>query len=221
MQAGERAGKAPLSRYGEKQDKGKAFLPPTPLRLFWSFFTIGAFTFGGGYAMLPLIRKSIVERSGWMEDEEFVDAIAVAQSSPGPIAVNIAALTGYKLSGLSGALLSVAGAALPSFITILVVASIFLGVQHNPYVRAAMAGMRPAVVALMAAAVFDVGKTAIKSRFGGALALLALLALIGFNVHPVFVIIAAATAGVAACRLEVVKAENGAAQEEKKNKETR
>lgn len=150
--------------------------------------------------MLPLIRRSIVERSRWMEDEEFVDAIAVAQSSPGPIAVNIAALTGYKLSGLPGALLSVLGAALPSFITILVVASIFLGVQHNPYVRAAMTGMRPAVVALMAAAVLDVGKTAIKNRFGAILALAALVALIGLDVHPVFVVIAAAATGLVATR---------------------
>lgn len=200
----------------EKGVKPEKMLPPTPLRLFWTFFAIGAFTFGGGYAMIPLIRKSIVERARWMEDEEFVDAIAIAQSSPGPIAVNIATLTGYKLSGLGGALFSVVGATLPSFITILVVASIFLGVQHNFYVRAAMAGMRPAVIALMAAAVLDVGKAAIKSRFSIVLGLLALVALTVFNVHPVLVIVAAAAAGVAASRLGLVQVANGAEQKEQK-----
>ncbi|HHY91929.1 MAG TPA: chromate transporter [Firmicutes bacterium] len=192
--------------------KHPAPVPPSPLRLFWSFFVIGAFTFGGGYAMLPLIRKSIVEKSRWMEDEEFVDAIAIAQSAPGPIAVNIAVLTGYKLSGLAGAVFAVLGAALPSFITILIIAAIFLGVQHNPYVRAAMAGMRPAIVALMAAAVFDVGRTAIKNRFSTAVALAALVALLGLDVHPVLVIAAAAAVGLLANRLGWVYTENGSAK---------
>lgn len=209
-----------LTRTSQTKQDTEEMLSPTPLRLFWTFLAIGAFTFGGGYAMIPLIKKSIVERTRWMEEEEFVDAIAIAQSSPGPIAVNIATLTGYKLSGLGGALFSVVGATLPSFITILVVASIFLGVQHNSYVRAAMAGMRPAVIALMAAAVLDVGKTAIKSRFSTVLGLLALVALTVFNVHPVLVIVAAAAAGVAASRLGLAQVPNGADQKEQ-NKETR
>lgn len=170
---------------------------PTPGRLFWAFLSIGAFTFGGGYAMLPLIQKSLVEKSKWLQDEEFVDAIAVAQSSPGPIAVNIAVITGYKLKGLPGALASVLGATLPSFVILLVIATFFLGVQDNRFVRGALTGMRPAIVALMASAVYDVGKKTIRTRQAAVLSLMALLLLTVFKLHPVVVIIAAASAGLA------------------------
>ena len=170
---------------------------PTPGRLFWAFLSIGAFTFGGGYAMLPLIQKSLVQKSKWLKDEEFVDAIAVAQSSPGPIAVNIATITGYKLKGLSGALSSVLGAILPSFVILLIIATFFLGVQDNRFVRGALTGMRPAIVALMASAVYDVGKKTIRSWQAAALSLIALVLLTVFKLHPVIVIVVAASAGLA------------------------
>ncbi|NLG87279.1 MAG: chromate transporter [Firmicutes bacterium] len=174
-----------------------SLVPPTPARLFWSFLSIGAFTFGGGYAMLPLIQKSLVEKSKWLKDEEFVDAIAVAQSSPGPIAVNIAVMTGYKLKGLPGALASVLGAVLPSFTILLIIATFFLGVQDNRFVRGALTGMRPAIVALMASAVYDVGKKTIRSRQAAILSIIALLLLTVLQLHPVIVIIIAASAGLA------------------------
>ena len=136
---------------------------PTPSGLFWSFLSIGAFTFGGGYAMLPLIRKSLVEKSSWLQDDEFVDTIAVAQSAPGPIAVNMAVICGYKLGAIKGALAAVLGATLPSFVILIVVAAFFLGAQDNPFVRAAFTGMRPAIVALMISAVYDIGKSTIKA----------------------------------------------------------
>lgn len=145
--------------------------------------------------MIPLIRKAIVERCQWMDDREFIDTIAVAQSAPGPIAVNMAAMTGYKLAGFPGAVASVIAAALPSFISILIVASIFLGVQHNPIVRAAMSGMRPAIVALMAAAVLDVGKTAIASKAALVLAAVAFVGLVAVHMHPIAVIVLAGAAG--------------------------
>lgn len=169
--------------------------PASPLRLFKVFLPIGAFTFGGGYAMIPLIRKAIVERCRWMDDREFIDTIAIAQSAPGPIAVNMAAMTGYKLAGFGGAIASVVAAALPSFVSILIVASIFLGVQHNPMVRAAMSGMRPAIVALMAAAVFDVGKAAIASKAALMLAVATFIGLIVAHIHPIAVIVLAGAAG--------------------------
>jgi chromate transporter len=173
-----------------------SYVAPTPGRLFWSFLSIGAFTFGGGYAMLPLIRKSLVAKSKWLRDEEFVDAIAIAQSSPGPIAVNIAVITGYKLSGLQGTLAAVLGATLPSFFILLIVATFFLGIQENRFVRAALTGMRPAIVALMASAVYDVGKNTIKNWRGALLSIAALVLLIPVQLHPVFVIIAAAITGL-------------------------
>ncbi|HHY97666.1 MAG TPA: chromate transporter [Firmicutes bacterium] len=167
----------------------------TPLMLFTAFLPIGAFTFGGGYAMIPLIKKSIVDRYHWMEERDFIDSIAIAQSAPGPIAINMAALTGRRLAGIPGAIASVIAAALPSFISILIIAAVFLGIQHNPFVRAAMKGMRPAIVALMAAAVFDVGKAAIATAAGVGLAAIAFAGLTLLHMHPIVVIILAATAG--------------------------
>lgn len=183
----------------DRNSKTNDVLPhitPTPGRLFWSFLSIGAFTFGGGYAMLPLIRKSLVEKSRWLKDEEFVDAIAVAQSAPGPIAVNIAVITGYKLSGLKGTLAAVLGAILPSFVILIIVATFFLGIQNNRFVRAALTGMRPAIVALMASAVYDIGKNTIKSGQAAVLSIAALVLLLIVKLHPVLVIIAAAIVGL-------------------------
>ena len=134
--------------------------------------------------MLPLIRKSLVEKSRWLKDEEFVDAIAVAQSAPGPIAVNIAVITGYKLSGLKGTLAAVLGAILPSFVILIIVATFFLGIQNNRFVRAALTGMRPAIVALMASAVYDIGKNTIKSGQAAVLSIAALVLLLIVKLHP-------------------------------------
>lgn len=181
---------------------------PTPGGLFWSFLSIGAFTFGGGYAMLPLIRKSLVEKSGWLQDEEFIDAIAVAQSAPGPIAVNIAVITGYKLNGLRGTLAAVLGATLPSFVILIIVATFFLGLQDNRFVRAALTGMRPAIVALMASAVYDIGKNTIRSKQAAVLSIVAIVLLLVVGLHPVLVIVAAAIAGLAVNSRRVLEQKN-------------
>lgn len=165
------------------------------LELFKVFLPIGAFTFGGGYAMIPLIRRAIVEKCRWMEDGEFVDTMAIAQSAPGPMAVNMAAITGYKLAGIGGAVSSVVAVASPSFVSIVIIASIFLGVQNNPVVRAAMSGMRPAIVVLMAGAVFDVGKSVISSKVALVLATAAFVGLIVAHIHPIIVILLAGAAG--------------------------
>ncbi|WP_198468253.1 chromate transporter [Acetomicrobium sp. S15 = DSM 107314] len=170
-------------------------LQVTPLKLFKIFLPIGAFTFGGGYAMIPLIRRAIVEKWQWMEEGEFIDAIAIAQSAPGPMAINMAAITGYKLADFSGAASSVIAAALPSFVSIIIIASIFLGVQNNPIVRAAMSGMRPAIVALMAEAAFEAGKTAISDKVAVILAAAAFTGLTIAHIHPIVVILLAGIAG--------------------------
>lgn len=130
------------------------------LELFFTFFKIGLFTFGGGYAMIPMITQEVTAR-GWMPLSGVVDFIAVSESTPGPFAVNIATFVGTECAGPIGGICATLGVILPSFIIILIVAKCFMTVQNDPRVRAGLAGLRPAVVGLIAAAVFSVGKTAL------------------------------------------------------------
>ena len=115
------------------------------LRLFAVFLKIGAFTFGGGYAMIPLIQKEITEKRGWMTDDDVLEIVAIAESTPGPIAVNTAVFVGYKVRGLRGAAAALLGTVTPSFVIILAIAIFFAGIRQNPVVDAAFKGMRPAV----------------------------------------------------------------------------
>ncbi len=117
--------------------------------LFLSFFKIGAFTFGGGYAMIPLIQREVIDRRRWIGKADFLDLLTVAQSAPGPISLNTSVFVGYKLRGYAGATASILGAVLPSFSIILLVAVFFAGIRDNAVVEAAFKGMRPAVVALI------------------------------------------------------------------------
>lgn len=129
------------------------------LELFMVFFKIGAFTLGGGYAMVPLIEKEVVDNKGWLEKEEFLDTLALAQSSPGPIAINTAVFVGFKDSGLLGALITTLGSVLPSFTIILIIALFFRDIRDNIYVDKAFKGIRPAIVALIAAPVITMSKS--------------------------------------------------------------
>ena len=130
------------------------------LELFWIFFKIGTFTLGGGYAMVPLIQNEIVNKKKWIEEEEFVKLLALAQSSPGALAVNVSVFVGYKMKRTLGLVTTVLGATLPSFIIILVIASLFSNIQDNIYVIKAFKAIRPMVVALIAASVYTIGKSA-------------------------------------------------------------
>lgn len=166
------------------------------LQIFIAFFKIGATTFGGGYAMLPIIKQEAVTRMGWVSDEEFVDALAVAQSLPGAVAVNTSIFIGYKVRGYSGALTAMLGAVLPSFIAILLIAVFFMQFTENRLVAAAFAGIRPAVAALIASAVWKLGKPVLKKQASLLLAGLFLLLAAGFRVHPMIIIIAGAALGI-------------------------
>ncbi len=128
--------------------------------LFWIFAKIGTFTLGGGYAMLPLIERELVDGKGWLERREFLDCVAVAQAAPGILAINVAILAGYKIKGFWGSTVASLGAALPSFVIILLIALFFRGYEHNPVVRRVFMGVRPAVVALIAVPVFNLSKMA-------------------------------------------------------------
>ena len=121
------------------------------LELFTTFFKIGLFTFGGGYAMIPLIEREVIEKKRWVEKRDFLDMLVLAQSTPGPIAVNTSVFVGYKVAGTPGAVMATLGTVLPSFIVILLLALFFAEVRDNRYVDAAFRAMRPAVVALIVA----------------------------------------------------------------------
>lgn len=163
--------------------------------LFGSFFKIGLFTFGGGYAMVPLIEAEVIERKKWLPQSEFLDLLTLAQSSPGPIAINTSVFIGYKVRGLRGAAAAALGAVLPSFIIILIVAIFFAEIRHNAIVEAAFKGMRPAVVALIVVPVFSLARGMHPALI--VVVVLTALAVWGLGWSPVLLIIAEAAAGIA------------------------
>ena len=158
--------------------------------LFWTYLKIGTFTLGGGYAMLPLIQREVVDRQAWIDEEEFLNMIALAQAAPGLIAVNSAIFIGWRVGGWRGVCGAVLGAVLPSFLIILAIAMVFQDWKELPAVEAAFKGIRPAVVALIAAPLFKMAKSA---KIGWLTALIpiaaALLIWLG-HVNPVWVILA-------------------------------
>lgn len=158
-------------------------------KLFITFFKIGAFTFGGGYAMVPIIQEEVVEKNKWIKDDEFMDAIALAQASPGAMAINTSIYCGYRVNGLPGAVVCTLGTILPSFITILLVAMFFYQFRNNPIIDRVFMGIGPAVVALIVSAVY---KMVIKANFGMdklLIALAALIVVVFFDISPIWIII--------------------------------
>ena len=165
--------------------------------IFFIFFKIGLFTIGGGYAMLPVIQREIVSVRGWMSEEEFLDAISLTNSLPGPLATNCAAFLGYRLKRIPGALSAVLGAISPSVVIILSIAAVFHNIMDNPYVQYVFCGIRPAVVALIFYAVIKLAKSAqVKQPINAALALASFGSIAFFQVHPTVIILCAALIGV-------------------------
>ena len=172
------------------------------LELFLIFAKIGAFTIGGGLAMIPLIRKEIVENKHWIDDDEFMDVIAISQSLPGVLVVNASIFLGYRLKGVKGSLVATLGSILPSILIILAIAMFFSGYRDNRVVNAAFMGIRPVVVALIAVPVVQL---AIKNKlniFTGALALITMLLISICGVSPIIILL---TVGVGAALFAKLK----------------
>ena len=177
------------------------------LELFVTFFKIGLFTIGGGYAMLPLIQAD-VQAHGWMTAEELVNFIAVSESTPGPFAVNVSTYVGAELAGLTGALCATLGVVLPSFLIILLVARFYAAFRASAAVSGAMSGLRPAVIGMIGAAAVSVGQTVfapagLQALAGYPLACsLAIFVLMAFlthrKLHPIAIILLSALLGIAA-----------------------
>ena len=162
---------------------------------FCTFFRIGLFTLGGGYAMIPLIEEEVVNKKQWVSKEEMLDLIAIAQSCPGVFAVNIATFIGYKLNKVRGAIATTIGTALPSFLIILAIAMFFSQFKDNRVVAAIFQGIRPAVVALIAVPTFRLGQRAKLNKFTIWIPVVCALAIWALGVSPIWIIIIAALAG--------------------------
>lgn len=163
--------------------------------LFITFLKIGTFTIGGGYAMIPLIQREVVTRRGWLTDTEMLDAIALSQTMPGILAANIASIVGQRLRGLRGALVAVLGNILMPILFIILIAALFRQFKDIPAVQHIFMGLRPAVVALIAAPVFTLARKAGVTLRTVWIPILAALLISLFGVSPVLVILIAITAG--------------------------
>ncbi len=164
--------------------------------IFMAFFKIGSFTFGGGYAMIPLIEREVVNNKGWVKEEEVIDVFVVAESIPGAIAINASTFIGYKTAGKAGAFAAMFGIILPSFIIITVIAAFFSKFQNNLMVQAAFMGIRSAVVGLILMAAVKIVKASVKDKFAALITVLAAILVLIANIHAIFVIIGAASVGL-------------------------
>lgn len=165
------------------------------LDTFKTFAKIGAFTLGGGYAMLPLIEDEVVRKKQWVKSDEFLDLVAIAQSAPGVFAVNISIFVGYKLKGVKGAIACTLGSVLPSFFIILLIALFFHQFKDNEVVEKIFKGIRPAVVALIAAPVFRLAKAAKINRYNVWIPVVCALLIWLLGISPVWIILIAGVAG--------------------------
>ncbi len=169
------------------------------MNIYWdcfkTFMKIGAFTLGGGYAMIPIIEHEVVEKHKWVEKEEFLDLIAISQSCPGVFAINISVFIGYKLRKVRGALCTALGTALPSFLIILLIAMFFVQFKDNKVVAAMFNGIRPAVVALIAVPTFNLARRAHITLANCWIPILSTILIWLLGVNPVFVILGAGLAG--------------------------
>jgi len=159
------------------------------IKMFLLFVKIGIVTIGGGYVMIPLLQQEFVSKRDLMSAKEFCDIMAVAQSGPGGVAINASVVVGYRLRGLLGGVLAVFGTVLPSFLAIVVLASYLLQYRGSPVLESFLAGARPAVVGLLAAAAYSLGREVIEDFKGLALGVGGLTALIVFDIHPVLIIV--------------------------------
>ena len=160
-----------------------------------TFFKIGIFTLGGGYAMIPLIEEEVVNRHRWVSKEEMLDLIAIAQSCPGVFAINISIFVGYKLRKTHGAVAAAFGTALPSFLIILAIALFFGAFKDNPVIAAMFRGIRPAVVALIAVPTFRMAQSAKIGWTNCWIPIVSALAIWLMGVSPIYIIIIAGLAG--------------------------
>lgn len=166
------------------------------LELFIAFFKVGFFTIGGGYAMLPMLRKEVVEKYKWASDEEMMDYFAIGQSTPGIIAINTATFIGFKKKGVIGAIFSTLGMVTPSWIIIISIAAFYSEFAGNQYVESAFTGIRIVVVVLILNAVIKMGKKSIKNWYSALIFLTAFITVALIGISAIYIILSAGFLGI-------------------------
>lgn len=166
------------------------------LDLFFTFAKIGLFTFGGGYAMIPLIHRETVESNQWIDDETMLDMLAIAESTPGPVAINSATFIGYRVAGVWGALCATLGVTLPSFLVISILSLFIMQYKKIKWLAWVFDGIRAGVVVLIANAVLKLGKQCPRTNFAAIIILLAFLGSAFLGVDVIILLICAAIAGI-------------------------
>ncbi len=164
------------------------------LKFFWTVFYINLFTIGGGYVMLPLLQREIVDHYHWLSNKEFIDSIAVGQVTPGPLTI-MNAFIGYKIFGFWGALGAVVSSYLPSLVVVTIASHYYLKFKSSGIVRAVFQGIRPAVIGLLAAVAITLGRVSIADMPAGLIAAGAFAILAFTKIEPTFVILGAGVAG--------------------------
>lgn len=166
----------------------------TLLELFWTFLKISPVTFGGGYAMIPLIEREISEKRAWIKSRELPDLLAVAGAAPGAVGINTAMIVGYRIAGLPGAVASLIGIMLPPFLIVLLLAAVIFNAGDNPWVKAAFRGIVPAIVALILYAGYLIGKSAVVDIPTLAVAGLTVAMTLFLSISPIWMIVGGAVA---------------------------
>jgi len=167
------------------------------LKLFLIFFRIGAFTFGGGYAMIPILEREFVTERGWITSDDMLNYVAIGQSTPGIIAVNMATFIGYRRRGFLGSLSATLGVITPSLIIISIIAAFISNFSEYAYVQKALSGINIAVAVILVSAVRDLGRKSITDMVGLALAVIAFVSVVVFDVNSIWLILFSLVVGIA------------------------
>lgn len=165
------------------------------IEIFWTFAKMGAVTFGGGYAMLPILQREVVESKKWLTSEKVMDYYAVSQGLPGIIAVNVSVFIGHSRKQIPGGIAAALGVVFPCIVIISVIAACLAGFQDNPYVQHALAGVSVCVCALIMNSVLDMGKKGVKDALGAGICVLTFLLMEATEISPILIIVAAALIG--------------------------
>lgn len=165
------------------------------IKLFWLFFKIGLFTFGGGYAMMPLMQEQFVHQKKWLTEAEIADYFAISNSLPGVIAINSSIFIGKKVAGFSGAIMAALGITLPAFLSIILILTILQGLEHNLLVEKFFIGIRAASTALIFLVTLNFAQTMLQKKSDLLLAVIGLLAIAVFHVNAIWVIVGAGVVG--------------------------
>ena len=174
-------------------------MPCLLLELYWSFFKIGLFSFGGGYGMIPLMESELISHHGWLTAQEFIDIIAVAEMTPGPIAVNSATYAGFRMAGMIGSAVATLGVISPSLIILLALGSVLMRLIRHPKAEQIVQGLRAAVIVLIVVATVSLGKAGLVDWTTIAIAAVLFTASITRRTNPFILIAAGAILGLLLC----------------------